>query len=450
MNRKRLAVTVMALSVCLWDCSDEGITPPSDGGSDSAKKDGQNLNKDAKTVDGIKSDGKKAPDGSTGDGTGSDGSKVDSGGAKVDSGGAKVDSSGAKVDSSQPDAMLPDLVPPDKGIPAVVITTTPPLPAGIVNKTYKVTFSALGGLGTGTYKWTGSGVAWGAMNKTTGVFSGIPTAPGTFTLTVRVDSGTVFYQKTFKIEVVTELVIAGAAKPYLQTTCAAGKTISLKSLFSGGKGPYTCYFYVGNGAGTRPSKLTYATSDPTGCTLIGGFDATKDLPGAYGFLVSVKDAVGQVKEIPIACKNGDCPTTPANVTMTPAIWPPAVKTGSLSYTWKAEAKDVNVPCKDAKCTSCGWCMNILMNTAAALTGCPSLDCTKTGHVCLDNSVLGSISKCPDVTTWKGEPRVKAHSPQRGAGLPAWATLELNLVYSGNVLSPCGGKKWICHWETLEQ
>jgi len=488
------------LAMLATGCDDETTMPPSgDASLDSAAADAGNIHKDAGDADLSLSDLSTPDADSQADGVkGMDGSKID-GGGKVDS--SSVDSSPAdgpsgdikSADSAQPDlmqpdqllpdqlqpdlfvpdvmqadvmqadvmqpdqqqpdmfvpdVMQPDLVPPDKGIPLVFITTNSPLPAGPVNKVYSVTFTAAGGLGPGSYKWSGSVPAWGTLNTTTGIFSGTPTAPGKYPITVRVDSGPVFHQKNFQIEVASALSLSAAANPFFQAQCSAASQIQIGALFSGGKGPYTCQVYSGNGQGTFPANLKYLASDPTGCTLTGGFDPTKNIPGTYGFMVTVTDSLGQKLDVPVACKNGDCP--PTNMIMTPAIWPPQVKSPAAAYKWFMDINDVNVLCKDSGCKQCSTCANIVISISSPFTADPKLDCLKPGIICLYNSKLGIFSTCPSITTWHGEPLVKAHNPQRGAGVPAWNTLEFRITYSGNQLSPCGGKTWACHWETLEQ
>ena len=353
----------------------------------------------------------------------------------------------AQPDSAQPDLLIPDVMPHDKGIPVVTITNPSPLSPVPVNKAHSIIFKAVGGLGPGSYKWSGQVPAWAKLNQSTGVFAGTPTAPGTYPITVRVDSGPRFDQRSYKLVVVSALVLSGAANPYLKAQCNASSQIKIKGLFSGGLGPYYCTVYSGSGRGTYPGKLNYLKSDPSGCTLSGGFAST-DAPGTYGFLVTVSDALGQTLDVPVTCKNGNCPST--TMTMIPAIWPPRVMSPKASYKWIMDLSGVDVRCKNASCSQCGICADILVTISPPITADPNLNCLKAGDVCLYNTKFGIYSKCPTTTTWHGEPLVKAHAPQRGKGLPAWNSLELELSYSGNKLNPCGGKTWTCHWDTLEQ
>jgi len=72
----------------------------------------------------------------------------------------------------------------------VAITTLSPLPAATNNTLYTTTFNATGGTTPYTWAVTGgtlpAGLSAGSMNTTTGVFSGTPTATGTYLFTVTV------------------------------------------------------------------------------------------------------------------------------------------------------------------------------------------------------------------------------------------------------------------------
>jgi hypothetical protein len=85
----------------------------------------------------------------------------------------------------------------------VTITTTT-LPGGTVNAAYSATLAATGG--TGTYTWsvvTGTLPAGVALNATTGVVSGTPTAAGTSNFTVQAASGGQTAQRALSIVIAT-------------------------------------------------------------------------------------------------------------------------------------------------------------------------------------------------------------------------------------------------------
>ncbi len=77
----------------------------------------------------------------------------------------------------------------DTGLP-----TGPPLPAGTVGQPYNAILSASGATGPGTYTWSIVGDLLPASGlqplSSGGVMSGIPTTPGSFTRTYRVQNGT--------------------------------------------------------------------------------------------------------------------------------------------------------------------------------------------------------------------------------------------------------------------
>jgi hypothetical protein len=68
----------------------------------------------------------------------------------------------------------------------LAITTTSPLPAGVVNTPYTDTLKANGGTGPYTWAQTGGSLPAGLSLSATGVISGTPTATGTSTFTVQV------------------------------------------------------------------------------------------------------------------------------------------------------------------------------------------------------------------------------------------------------------------------
>ena len=77
---------------------------------------------------------------------------------------------------------------------SVAITTTSPLTAGVNNSPYSMTFTAAGGTTPYTWAITGgnlpAGMNPGSLAPTTGVFSGTPTATGTYLFTVTVTDAT--------------------------------------------------------------------------------------------------------------------------------------------------------------------------------------------------------------------------------------------------------------------
>ena len=88
------------------------------------------------------------------------------------------------------------------GAQQLTITTQPPLADGEANKAYSTTFTAAGG--QKPYAWSASGAPGGlSMNASTGVLSGTPADPGTFTVSVTVsDAAGATATKSFDIKIV--------------------------------------------------------------------------------------------------------------------------------------------------------------------------------------------------------------------------------------------------------
>lgn len=219
----------------------------------------------------------------------------------------------------------------------------------------------------------------------------------------------------------------------------------LSSLVDGGAAPLTCTVYTGPGRGMAPSELLL-----TGCTLSGGF-AADDPPGLYGFIIEVRDSKGQVVEIPVAVKNGDCNT--AVGTLAPAIYPPIVAAPGTAQTWKVTLTDVDTPCTDASCTFCGGCVNHGVGTKLPLKLASAGDCANPGDLCVANGDIVNPTACPNTTpmSWSADILLNDHAPLRTDGGAAWITVESDATYSGTKTGfDCGDKTWSCHWELLER
>src|ERR1035438_3875941 len=135
--------------------------------------------------------------------------------------------------------------------PALVITTSSPLPQGTVGVNYSQTLAATGG--SGTYTW---GVSVGSLpsplllNPSTGLISGQPGAATTANFTIQVtDSNQVVTTKAFSLTVNPALVIT-TSSPLPQAT--AGVNYSQTVAATGGSGSYTWAVSVGS----LPSPLS--------------------------------------------------------------------------------------------------------------------------------------------------------------------------------------------------
>jgi len=339
-------------------------------------------------------------------------------------------------------------LPPDgPALQPLSITTISPLPLGIGTKSYSATFAAMGGLGSGSYSWSGT-VPWGTLDPKTGVLSGAaPAGAKTYTLSITVKSGTQSDTKSFSVQIVDPLRPSGSVNPTF-TYAAPGPT-NIGTLVQGGKGPFACAFYAGRGRGTLPSGLTQAATDTTGCTITGGFTAA-DAPGSYGFIVTVSDASGQKTDVAVVVRNGSCNNGAA--TLTPAEYPPRrISNPAINHDWTLKVDPVDSVCQNSGCTQCNVCLSQSAGTLLPLRTTNQLDCTLTGDLCALPSTFGTFT-CPNgKSSWIGGLRLKAHTPFRSDGGPAFATFDYSVQYSGTISSAtaCGNKTWKCHWEALE-
>src|ERR1035438_5081694 len=122
--------------------------------------------------------------------------------------------------------------------PAIVITTSSPLPQGTVGVNYSQTVTATGG--SGTYTWAvtvGSLSSLLSLNTATGLISGQPSAATTANFTIQVtDSNLATATKAFAMTVNPALLITTTSPlPAATPTVAYSQTFAA----SGGAGGYS-------------------------------------------------------------------------------------------------------------------------------------------------------------------------------------------------------------------
>jgi hypothetical protein len=141
--------------------------------------------------------------------------------------------------------------------PAIVITTTSPLPTGTVGVNYSTTLAAKGG---GPYTWAvtqGSLPAGLTLASSTGVISGQPTTSGTSNFTIQVTgSGQASTTKAFALTINPALVITTSSPLPAGTV---GVSYAQTVTATGGSGQYTWAV----SAGTLPSGLTLSSATGT-------------------------------------------------------------------------------------------------------------------------------------------------------------------------------------------
>lgn len=159
------------------------------------------------------------------------------------------------------------------------------VPDGVQGAVYpSTTFTASGGQGAGSYSW---GVTAGALpnglavNATTGVLSGTPTALGSYSFTVTVTSGAQTASRDYSMNVTLPPVTITTTSPLSSATIGAAYTQTL--LASGGAG-----------AGSYAWALANGTSLPAGLGLsaAGVISGTPSALGTTSFDVTVTSGAG--------------------------------------------------------------------------------------------------------------------------------------------------------------
>jgi hypothetical protein len=232
--------------------------------------------------------------------------------------------------------------------PAIVITTTSPLPQGTVGVNYSQTVAATGG--SGTYTWAvtvGSLPSPLALNPTTGLISGQPSAATTANFTIQVtDSNQATATKAFALTINPALVIT-TSSPLPQGT--VGVNYSQTVTATGGSGTYTWAVTVGS----LPNPL--ALNPATG--LIGGQPSaattanftiqvtdTNQVTATKAFALTVNPALVITTSSPL-------PTGTVGVNYSQTL---AATGGSGSYTWAVSVGSLPNP--------------LLLNPATGLIG----------------------------------------------------------------------------------
>jgi len=215
--------------------------------------------------------------------------------------------------------------------PALVITTSSPLPLGTVGVSYSQTLAATGG--SGSYTWSVSaGALPGGLSLTTatGLISGVPTGAGAASFTIQVtDSTSAIAVKAFTLTIDAPLVITTSSPLPMGTV---GVNYSQTLAATGGSGSYTWSV----SAGTLPAGLSLATA--TG--VISGQPTTS---GAFSFTIKVTDTTSAtatkafaltVNPVLLITTTSPLPTGQVGVNYSQTL---TATGGSGSYTWSVSA-----------------------------------------------------------------------------------------------------------------
>jgi Putative Ig domain len=160
----------------------------------------------------------------------------------------------------------------------MTITTTSPLPDGVVGTTYSQTLAATGG--SGTRVWTvvsgslpmGLSLSSSGMN---GLISGTPATAGTSNFRIRVQAGTASGEKDFVLKINTPVtIVSGPNLPNATQGAAYFQVLS----GSGGTTPYSW----ARVAGSLPNGLSLSSN--------GTISGTPNTTGTSNFTVSLTDS----------------------------------------------------------------------------------------------------------------------------------------------------------------
>jgi hypothetical protein len=161
---------------------------------------------------------------------------------------------------------------------ALTITTTSPLPPGMVARGYGLTFQATGGTAPRQWSRQSGTIPPGLTLAAGGRLSGTPTTAGTFNFTVRVtDASGAFATRAMSLTITPTLAITPQVLPRGEVGAPYNERLSA----TGGRAPRTWSLF----SGALPAGLVLSTS--------GVISGTPTTVGVVQFVVRVTDADGR-------------------------------------------------------------------------------------------------------------------------------------------------------------
>lgn len=281
----------------------------------------------------------------------------------------------------------------------LAIATPSPLPSGQVNSSYSQALSATGG--TPPYTWASFSVIPGLTLSSTGVLSGIPTTPGTNSITVQVtDSASANASAVFQLTInPPATTIVTASLPAGQVGIAYSQALSA----TGGTPPYANWS-MSNGA--LPPGLSLSTAG-----VLGGMPTT---PGTYGFNIQVTDKSGAIASAPFQLV-----INPAALAITTASVLPPGKVNA-SYSLSLAASGGTPPYANWSISSGAVAPGLALSSSGMVSGTPTSAGSYTFTIHLTDNAGGSASASFQLTISPAALAISTVSP-----LPAG---KVNLAY----------------------